>query len=621
MSDTPHRSVPPARSDELIETGNPSVDPLSGRPLAPSGSDQSTITNARAPTDPNTDPIPDVPGYAIVAKIGEGGMGAVFLATDVQLKRKAALKTMKPALAADPRNRERFFREAQAAAAVEHDYIVPILHVGQASDGAPFIVMPLLKGEPLDARLARDRVAALDLILKVAAEVADGLAAAHARNLIHRDIKPGNIWLEGDSASPDPAQHVKRCKILDFGLARSVDTGDAQLTASGMILGTPAYMAPEQARGERVDPRADLFSLGAALYRTATGKMPFDGPTPMAVLLALTTEVPRPVRELAPHVPAELADLIDRLMSKDRERRPRTAAEVAATVRAIAEKSKGERSGSATAFAPAPDPISTSQPQLLAEERPTAAPVKRNRWPWVLGACVLALAPLGLWLAGAFAGKNSAGDVAESGNPPKQEKAEPPAKSEPPAKNEPPAKDEPPKVDLDRIPAKYVLSLGGMVSVNCEDENLAAEEELPERAFRLTAVYLGENARVTNAGLAAFAGCRHVTHLGLNNTVTSDAGLAHFKECKGLMYLYLRGTRVTSAGLATIADRTELLELDLGYTEVDDVGLAHLTRLTNLHVLYLKSTPVTAKGVADLAKALPKCQIDWDGGIIQPKKK
>src|SRR5204863_565933 len=124
---------------------------------------------------------------------------------------------------------------------------------------------------------------------KAAREVAEGLAAAHANNLIHRDIKPGNVWLEGDPTSTGRDRQVRRCKILDFGLARSVNTEDAQITASGAILGTPAYMAPEQARGEKVDHRADLFSLGVMLYRMATGKPPFQGPNARAVRIPLTT--------------------------------------------------------------------------------------------------------------------------------------------------------------------------------------------------------------------------------------------------------------------------------------------------------------------------------------------
>jgi serine/threonine protein kinase len=333
MSDPPHQPAPSARPDGLIETGNPAVDPFA--PGARPASDLSTVTNARSPTVPNTDYVPAIAGYVIVEKIGEGGMGAVFAARDEKLGRKVAIKTMKPELAAVALNRTRFLREAAAAAAIEHDNIVPIWHIGESADGTPFIAMPFLRGQSLHDRLAAEPVVPIDLILKVAGEVAAGLAAAHAAGRIHRDIKPGNVWLESDEQT---GQRVRRCKILDFGLARSVDGNDAHCTASGAILGTPAYMAPEQARGEKVDHRADLFSLGVMLYRMSTGQQPFKGDTAMSVLIALATETPAPVGSLASDLPPELTDLIGRLMCKEPSGRPQSASAVVAEVAAISRR-------------------------------------------------------------------------------------------------------------------------------------------------------------------------------------------------------------------------------------------------------------------------------------------
>jgi tRNA A-37 threonylcarbamoyl transferase component Bud32 len=407
MSDNPSRpSAPPdkavdSQSGEVTgdHVGSTGTNPFPGRP----------------PAAADTDALPQFGGYRVVRKIGEGGMGAVFLAEDTRLNRKTAIKTMRPEVAAAPGNRERFEREAKAAAAVEHDNIVPILHIGEASDGTPFIVMPFLQGEMLDARLKREPVAPPDLILKVAAEVADGLAAAHATGLIHRDIKPGNVWLEGDLGSPAAAKRVRRCKILDFGLARSAGTDDAHITASGAILGTPAYMAPEQARGERVDHRADLFSLGVMLYRMATGRPPFRGPNAMAVLIALTTETPPPVRDVCPGLPPALADLIDRLMQKDAPARPQTAAEVAAAARQIARGLAPQVSSAGVPVVAVPvlGPVAAANPweeataadedeygdeddEPVARPRAPDAPARR-RLPWLLGglaAGLLALAVL-----------------------------------------------------------------------------------------------------------------------------------------------------------------------------------------------------------------------------------
>ncbi|MBN9119958.1 MAG: serine/threonine protein kinase [Planctomycetes bacterium] len=330
MSDTPPRPGAPARSDELIETGNPAINPLSGTPPAPGGSDRSTVPNVR-PRAPTLSDFPEIAGYEIIEKIGEGGMGAVYRATKLSLGRVVALKTMRPELAKDEANRARFFHEPRAAAAVRHANIVNVMHVGEAADGTPFIEMEFLAGEPLDARLRREPFAALGLILRVAREVAAGLAAAHAAGLVHRDIKPANVWLERDPGQ-GPEPEFARCKILDFGVAR---LGGAHLTTTGAILGTPVYMPPEQARGEPVDHRADLYSLGVTLYRMATGQVPFRGDNPYAVVIAVTTETPPSVRALAPDLPSELLDLIERLMRKNADERPGSAAEVAVGAAAI----------------------------------------------------------------------------------------------------------------------------------------------------------------------------------------------------------------------------------------------------------------------------------------------
>ena len=269
MNDTPPRPVnpPPARTDDANETAARGIEATGSRPVVvPGAAGQPTVAGARGPAAPGTAVLQHIGDYVVVRKIGEGGMGAVYLAEDTKLGRKVAIKTMKLELAANKPDRDRFLREARAAAAVESDYIVPIWQIGEAADGTPFIAMPFLQGEMLDDRLKRDRVCNLGILVKVAREVADGLAAAHAKGLIHRDIKPGNSWLEGDLTSKELAQQIRRCKVLDFGLARSVDKEDIQITASGAILGTPAYMAPEQARGEKVDHRADLWSLGVMLY-------------------------------------------------------------------------------------------------------------------------------------------------------------------------------------------------------------------------------------------------------------------------------------------------------------------------------------------------------------------
>jgi serine/threonine protein kinase len=251
-------------------------------------------------------------------------MGVVFRAEDPILERVVALKAMLPALAASPANRQRFLREAKAAAAIEHDHVVTIYLCGE-DRGIPYLAMQLLHGESLETRLRRQGRLPAACVLRIGREVAEALAAAHARGLVHRDIKPSNIWLE--TLSP-LAPGGSRVKVLDFGLARAVCDSSA-LTQSGALLGSPGYMAPEQVRGGSADPRSDLFSLGCVLYRMCTGTLPFSGPDTLAILAALAVQTPRPVRELNPAVPAALATLVMRLLEKEPARRPPSARAVA----------------------------------------------------------------------------------------------------------------------------------------------------------------------------------------------------------------------------------------------------------------------------------------------------
>jgi serine/threonine protein kinase len=261
--------------------------------------------------------------YTIRCKLGRGGMGAVYLARDNQLRRDVALKVMLPRFAADWECRERFLREARAAAAVASDHVVTIHQVGLDRD-TPFIAMQCLQGVPLDRYLAAGLPPAAE-VLRIGREAAAGLAAAHALGVIHRDVKPANIWLEAPAG---------RVKLLDFGLAKPAGD-EPSLTGVGTLVGTPQYMAPEQARGNPVDHRADLFALGCVLYELATGRPPFVGPTTVAVLTAVTTDTPPPVAQLNPRTPAGLAQLIEQLMAKDPAARPASAEAVIERLAAI----------------------------------------------------------------------------------------------------------------------------------------------------------------------------------------------------------------------------------------------------------------------------------------------
>jgi len=256
-------------------------------------------------------------GYDVLGVVGRGSMGVVLAARDASLNRVVAIKVLAPQLASNATARKWFLREAQAAAAVSHPHVVTI-HAVDEWRGLPYLVMQYVKGVSLQQRI--EEVGALELreVLRIGVQAAAGLAAAHAQGIVHRDIKPANVLLENS---------VERVKISDFGLARAID--DASLTDAGVIAGTPQYMAPEQARGEEFDHRADLFSLGSLLWEAATGRPPFRGSTTLAVVRRVADCAPRRADEVCPDVPGWLADIIAKLHAPRPEGRYETAADVA----------------------------------------------------------------------------------------------------------------------------------------------------------------------------------------------------------------------------------------------------------------------------------------------------
>lgn len=255
--------------------------------------------------------------YEVLEVVGRGAFGTVLRAFDEKLHRIVAIKVMAPELASTSPARKRFLREAQASAAIRHEHVVNIYAVEEKP--LPYLVMEYIPGLTLQQRL--DETGPLDVatVLQLGRQIAEGLAAAHAQHLIHRDIKPGNILLETSVHD--------RVKITDFGLARAAD--DASLTQSGTIAGTPMYMAPEQVLGHKLDPRADLFSLGSVLYQMVSGRPPFRAASTLAVLKRVADETPRPIQEIIPETPQWLCDIITRLHAKNPDERFQSAQEVA----------------------------------------------------------------------------------------------------------------------------------------------------------------------------------------------------------------------------------------------------------------------------------------------------
>jgi hypothetical protein len=300
----------------------------SGSTAVEAGADPETLSDERARAVP-AGPLP-VPGtpfgrYRILAELGQGGMGIVYRAHDMQLDREVALKVLRPEVAANPQTAARFLREARALAAVRHDHVVEVYDYGER-DGVRFVTMPLLRGETLHTRLERHSPLSVAEVIRIGTELAAGLAAVHEQGLIHRDLKPANVWLEALTG---------RVKLLDFGLAHDPGAGD-RLTRTGAVVGTPAYMSPEQVNGLDLDARSDLFSLGSVLYRAATGRPAFAGPTQSATLAAVGEKDPPPAQAVNPVVPAALSDLIARLHGKRPADRPASAAAVVEALRGLA---------------------------------------------------------------------------------------------------------------------------------------------------------------------------------------------------------------------------------------------------------------------------------------------
>jgi Tol biopolymer transport system component len=309
--------------------------------------------------------------YEILKPLGTGGMGEVFQARDTRLNRLVAVKVLRPEYLGQVSRKSRFIQEAQAASALNHSNVVTIHDIGQA-DGVDYIVMEFLAGRTLDERIPR-RGARVGMPLKealgVAVQVAEGLRCAHAAGIVHRDLKPSNIMV-GDEG---------QVKILDFGLAKLTErasSGDdpdetrteRPETEEGMVMGTTAYMSPEQAEGRKVDARTDIFSFGVVLYEMLSGRKPFDGPTRVAITSAILKEEPRPID----NIPADLDKILRRCLRKDRDKRIQHMDDVKLALEEVREDSESGKLDAAV-----------------------APPAPRRRWPWIAAAAGLAVAAAG----------------------------------------------------------------------------------------------------------------------------------------------------------------------------------------------------------------------------------
>lgn len=312
-------------------------------------------------------------GCRIESLLGRGGMGAVFKAHQESLSRSVALKVMLPGRDADPQFASRFQREARVVASLNHPHVVQVYDTGRAEDGMLYLVMEFVDGRSL-AQVIRDQgPLPIPVVLALMREAAEGLAAAHAKALVHRDIKPDNLMISADA----------RVKVMDFGLARPTEGGggDSALTMSGMILGTPNYISPEAARGEPADIRADLYSLGVTLWQCVAGKLPFTGPTPVQVLVQHIEAAPPDLAQAMPSCPRSVAALCQRLLAKRADERYATPSDLVTAIIAIEQQLCGRSAR-----------LRWDGKVLVADAVLTAEPVTtRSHTPAIVGTLVVVL--------------------------------------------------------------------------------------------------------------------------------------------------------------------------------------------------------------------------------------
>ena len=289
--------------------------------------------------------------YEVIERVGRGGMGAVYRGRDTVLEREVAIKVMSSDFAADESSRPRFYREARAAAKLQHRNIVTIFEFGE-EEGTPFIVMEFLRGQDLARRMRSEPTLALEQKLEIVAELCTGLHFAHEQGVIHRDVKPANIWLVPDGS----------VKLLDFGIAKF---SSSTMTRQGSMLGSISYMSPEQVNGLDVDGRADVFSTGVVLYELLAGKKPFGGDSPTAVLARIMDDRPASIDDLPAGTPRPLVAAVMKALQKDRERRYRHAADFGADLRLV----RSAVVASTASTGSEPDPAAT----MIAEPEPGLA--------------------------------------------------------------------------------------------------------------------------------------------------------------------------------------------------------------------------------------------------------
>ena len=597
--------------------------------------------------------------YEVLEVLGRGGFGIVFRAFDTVLHRIVAVKVLAPELATTSPARKRFLREARSSAKIRHQNVVQVYAVEEQP--IPYLVMEFIPGETLQQRL--DRIGPLEVadVVRIGRAIAEGLAAAHALGLIHRDVKPSNVLIED-------GLH-QQVKLTDFSLAMAAD--DASLTQSGCVAGTPMYMSPEQAQGEQLDHRTDLFSLGSVLYTICSGRPPFRAANSMAVLKRVTEDTPRPLREVIPETPDWVCDIISRLHAKKHDERFQSAQEVAELLARCEAALRQPTTVPDMKFA-ARAPADSPEPNTVVLRETTRADSSSRRdplprrgfrvhsWSVAVALVLLLLAGMGVTEAtgvtkirgtvvrlftaeGTLVVETDDPDVSISvegeevsiaGAGVKELRVKPGQYKVQASKDgkvvsqqlvsvtkngkevvrirrEPPSTKQeelaPPIIDPDRKAAEWALSNGG---------NAVLILLMDGKELTLENSHIRKDA-IDDLPKAPF----ELIHLNVNrNPNVTDEGLKVLKGLRHLNFLQLSNTDMTDVALPYFQDCKKLESLKLHNTGVTDAGLPHLANFTNLKILTLKQTRISEKAVKQLAAALPECRIEWKGGVIEPTK-
>ena len=505
--------------------------------------------------------------YSVYELLGSGGYGFVFAARDTVLGRSVALKVMRRSMSQNLPDRKRFMREASAVAALTHDHVVEIYDVGEFK-GVPYLSMPLLEGESLEKCLKRETVIEESECVRIGRQIASALSAAHAIGLIHRDIKPANVWLESE---------LCRVKLLDFGLARDSEQ-DSNVTEAGEVLGTPAYMSPEQVHGKPLDCRSDLFGLGVLIYQMRSGVLPFWGASRTATMIAITEEDAAELSELKASTDPRLSKLVESLLAKEPQQRPESADEV---MRILTEIESTPRS----------KPLFLRQPRQIA----STLTMSSARPKWV---AALALMGMVLYASGFLPGIENSNSISQGKRMQSARSQSKPHVIEHNALAT--ASDTTLAVGED---TDDVLAWVKNLAAHCEgvDANGKVTSDIFRDDVAITKIVF-HGAQLTDENLSRLATLPTLKTLILRAPPLTGRGIQTLGTLPNLSYLLVGDLHLTTADMQPLVEQNVLGMLVMENTTIDVDAILALQSMTSLYGISCYGSTFTDESVAAISK-------------------